>query len=204
MNLGARHGVLKEQNIGKAALEGRANEIYDLLMANILSGTGGGSAGGSGGAGRSRVQHDTDRSAMVCAVDAPDEDADGVAGCFADSGADCVASSSASGTTGGGANEGVGGFVEDHAGDAGMCLSMHQPWASLGGTSPPLSCFLPSLDVPLSLGVIFLLLSAYVRCSRLCCEKARAREELGGNGFLIPCPMCACYRLCSGVRREAD
>ena len=131
MNLGARHGVLKEQNIGKAALEGRANEIYDLLMANILSGTGGGGAGGSGGAGRSRVQHDTDRSAMVCAVDAPDEDADGVAGCFADSGADCAASSAASGTTGGGANEGVGGFVEDHAGDAGMCLSMHQPWATL-------------------------------------------------------------------------
>ena len=26
---------------------------------------------------------------------------------------------------------GLGGYVTDHAGDAGVCLSMHQPWASL-------------------------------------------------------------------------
>ena len=51
MNLGARHGVLKEQNIGKAALEGRAHEVYELLMASVLSGDGGGGGGGGKGGG---------------------------------------------------------------------------------------------------------------------------------------------------------
>ena len=134
MSLGARHGVLKEQNIGKAALEGRANEIYDLLMASVLSAPPAG--GGKGGAGRGRVQHDTDRSAVVLAVDAPDEDADGAGGCFADAddGAASEAGRAVAGP-GGGCNEGVGAFVDEHAGDAGMCLSMHQPWASLGELS---------------------------------------------------------------------
>jgi len=102
-------------------------------MANILSSDDAGrgkSAGGGGG--RSRVQHDTDRSSSVRAIDAPaDDDGDAAGGCFAgddDGGAGAPEFSSAGAAD---VNEGVGAFVEDHSGDLGACLSMHQPWASL-------------------------------------------------------------------------
>ena len=54
------------QGIGKASLEGRAHEIYELLMANVLSGNAGSSGGGAAAGGHSRVQHDTDRWGCVC------------------------------------------------------------------------------------------------------------------------------------------
>jgi hypothetical protein len=71
---------------------GRALEIYELLMANILSGDSGSGSGGcggqkgggggchalgGGGGGRGRVQHDTDRSAVgLFAMDAPTDACD--------------------------------------------------------------------------------------------------------------------------------
>ena len=103
------------------------------MMASVLSGDGGGGGGGgkeggSAGGGRGRVQHDTDRTEFVRSIDAPDEDADGPQGCFAGD-ASCDAASEAASVSGEGG--GVGHFVDDHTGDAGMCMSMHQPWASL-------------------------------------------------------------------------
>jgi hypothetical protein len=153
LSLGARHGVLKEQQhgIGQAALEGRAQEIYELLRASVMAADGGGRGGDAderrGGAGRERVQYDSNRVGCVCvsaiaADDEAEEDADGVVGCFTDEldggaagdrgfGGGCAGGAEVGGSEGAGVLEGLGSFVDDHVGDKGLCLSMHQPWASL-------------------------------------------------------------------------
>ena len=134
MSLGARHGVLKDEGIGRAVLDGRASEIYALLMANVLSDRGGaGSGGGAGPLGGGRVQHDADKAGGVCVhqVAALDDAADEAVGCFEPdprTSADTVESEASAGAAG---LEGVGAFVDDHGGDLGVCMSMHQPWASL-------------------------------------------------------------------------
>lgn len=107
-------------------LTGRAKEVYDLLM-RAHSGRGGGGGGESGG---SRVKHVEDGwvgeggGGGMDGREVTEEDVGCCGEYFNDDDDDDNSRYDA-------IMGGLGSLVVDHEGDQGICMSMHQPWASL-------------------------------------------------------------------------